>query len=317
MEREKRNRLQNESDRATFASTIIDSIVRVFAATQRDILECAWSDPTRCFESVYLDAQGKLVKACDLVAEWKAVEMLRSRMNIRDALIVGEESLARMCGALGTQTDLTILLDVIDGTRLLEHGSDGWCSAAVAFLPPTGEIIASVVMLPSGVAYCASAAGAWKCRLRHGAIQVMPLSGPSARRSCGEVSIAFYGYTKKRFLSLSTGQLGRLLESGDLSKNVFIVGGNPALVRTMDGTQQIDVVVEPFGQAPHDVIAGAYFCRQAGGAVIDLNGGALDLEGILQGPLTRKLRFVAASDSELANSICRQLRTPAGSAAAA
>jgi fructose-1,6-bisphosphatase/inositol monophosphatase family enzyme len=122
-------------------------------------------------------------------------------------------------------------------------------------------------------------------------------------------TIALYGYKMRRFASVGA-QLATCVadsDTGGRNQNIFVSGGNPALVRTIDGFARIDAVIEPFGQAVHDMIAGAYICKQGGGTVLDLDEGqALNLEGLISLGLCARVSYVAAATPLLASSLQRE-----------
>lgn len=283
---------------------------------QRSVLDEAWHDPDRCFEPVRLERQGKPAKLVDLFAEASLIAGLRRRLRDFAPLIVfGEESLGLQRDGLSNHKGLAILVDAVDGTRLLEYGWNDWCSAATVFSPATREIVASIVAFPSGVAYFATSEGVGKCRTKGRGIQFGLVSGRPSKVGRANASIAFYGYRMKRFAELG-GRIARLVgtpQGVEDNPEIFVIGGNPALVHMVDGFKRIDAVVEPLGQAPHDMAAGAFICRQAGCTVIDLFGRDVALGELLFGPKT-KVPFIAASNPELAEALRQELTgSPAGS----
>lgn len=79
-------------------------------------------------------------------------------------------------------------------------------------------------------------------------------------------------------------------------------------MQLIDGSKRIDAVIEPFGQLPHDMVAGAFICRQAGAVIVDPSGNELDLGAVLSArSLRQTVPFVAANHRNLALSLCRDL----------
>lgn len=161
---------------------------------QQFIKESAWHDKERCFEPVQLPTQRKTATVIDLTAEAMLTQGLRRALAKANPIIVGEESLLSQGRGLGGHNGIALLLDAIDGTSLLEHGLDSWCSAVTVFSPAGGQILASLVAMPSGVRYVATERGAWKLRRQGRGTEKMPLNGPSPQTDLASASVAFYGY---------------------------------------------------------------------------------------------------------------------------
>jgi fructose-1,6-bisphosphatase/inositol monophosphatase family enzyme len=281
---------------------VIESCVKVLLKVQREALELVWQDPMRCFEPIYLENQQKPAAVVDVVAEWRAAEGLRRCLGKVNPLVIGEESLRQGFERLDTHTGLVVLLDAIDGTRLLECGWDDWCSAVTVIDGAQRRIICAVVVLPSGVSYFASPSGAGKLRSRGGTFERQTLSVPSIEPTRSKASIAFYGYRQPRFTAVG-GRVANLHSGSTANPDVFVVGGNPALVRLVDGCRGIDAVVEPVGQAPHDFVAGAYICQQAGGTTMDLSGKTIDFDGLLFAGPCQKIAYIAARNPKVAEQL--------------
>ena len=218
----------------------------------------------------------------DLVAEWEVAEGLTRRLRKHHPIVIGEESLRDGFKPDHHHRGHTVLVDAVDGTRLLEHGWSDWCSAVTVFNSASREIICAVVMLANGVCYFASSERTGKCRRIGRSLDYGEISGASLETSRSAATIAFYGYRPSRLETIWNGLATLrtdLSNYRDTTSNVFIVGGNPALVRMIDGYRRIDAVIEPFGQALHDLLPGAYICGQAGATLIRSSRASTELWG--------------------------------------
>jgi fructose-1,6-bisphosphatase/inositol monophosphatase family enzyme len=277
-----------------FDWTTLKRCVRAMTDTVRFIQRFHWENPKRCFEPVQLPCQEKAATVIDIAAEAHLSSAFRAALHGWDAVVVGEESMA---GFASGHSGLAILVDAVDGTRLLQHGWNNWCSAATVWRQQTGEILASFVAEPDGVCYFATRSRLGKARLMGRQIEFVPMTAPAT--TAGGKSCAFYGYKRERFAAF-----GRELPAG--VGTVFTVGGNPALVRMVDGYQRVDAVLEPIGQSPHDMVAGLFLCQRAGVTVLGYDGALLDLARLFGGDLRRRVPFVAAWDAGLAQQLLRE-----------
>lgn len=292
---------------STCAAAIVEDCITELQQIQQDVRDAAWRDPRHAFEPIYLAHERKHAAVIDIFAEWRAIEALLRRLRSLRPLILGEESLHYGFKSLASHTGVVVLLDALDGTRLLEHGWSDWCSAVTVMRPSTAELICSVVLFPSGVAYFATDRGAGKCRRGPSGREFARVSGPSDVASCHDATVAFYGYRRRRFAALQQSVARLVARPSGADPQMFVVGGNPALVHVIDGHRRVDAVIEPIGQAPHDMLAGAHICRQAGATVMELDGTVLDLEGLLWRGPTARVKYVAAGTAALASELRQEL----------
>jgi fructose-1,6-bisphosphatase/inositol monophosphatase family enzyme len=84
-----------------------------------------------------ISGTGKTLLTVDLVAERDAERELRDNLHLEpDHLVfLGEEQLSIRQEDLTKEEKLVVLVDMVDGTDLLERGLSNWCSAMVFFDP--------------------------------------------------------------------------------------------------------------------------------------------------------------------------------------
>ena len=238
-----------------------------------------------------------------------------------------------------TNTDsICALVDMVDGTDLLERGMHNWCSSAVFFhpqLPSGSKIIAafiaipgsdiyiaaprspeSIIVIPNPEVYFAEAGSptfvvnvSQKIREAEGPAQVELLDGSS---------VCFYGQKLNRLRSTANRPLFDDASSKQ-NKNlrIYNLAGMPMIVRILDPIKDvagINAVFDCKGQKPHDVVPGAFLAMQSKCAVLDgVTGKPMKME-TLENSLMRpfdnesKLKYVIASTNKLASTIWEQLQ---------
>lgn len=301
-------------DLASIVDAAITTIRKIQIEIQRDVLE----DPSSTFEPARIGRRGKQLLAVDLVAERNAARQLRRKLGQYRPFSVGEESLSDPRLDLSDKNTLVVLMDMVDGTDLLARGLGNWCSAMVFYYPPENRIIASFVGLPDDGVYYVTEASARPVKYRfHGKPKVVPISGPSRVRNLASASIAFYGQKVPNLLSAMGHQrflisLRRLLKAKGrhLKTRIYNLAGNPMMMRLIDGHVRIDAVFDLEGQAPHDVVPGAFIAQKANAVLSDLQGRSIDLARILRRPADPKLhiRYLVASTKKLSRELLRYLR---------
>ena len=248
------------------------------------------------------------------------------------------------------QPGIYALVDMVDGTDLLERGLYNWCSAIVFFCPcaPEGErILAAFVGIPSGESgseiYYATATEDGAYVKPPGRGQSIPVSGPSSVTKLQDASVCFYG---QKAASLQSILEHRLLnhvvqldkeqkrkqqekkalgkepgpDEEDIAFRIYTLAGIPMMVKLADhrtkAARNIDVVFDVRGQQPHDVVAGAFIAKKGGAVLKDLNGKIIeyaDLEKRLLKPKDKNsaLTYVLASTEELCNETVELVRREA------
>jgi fructose-1,6-bisphosphatase/inositol monophosphatase family enzyme len=277
-----------------------------------------------------------ITREVDQVAELTARNTLYKsfdRTQYRDSLAVwGEESITGRDLDFSSEHRTVALLDMIDGTDLLNRGLENWCSAMVFFYPPERQILATLVGVPSNYVYVASPRdGCFKMKLCDKTHFMSALDQKAMIRlfrnseaSLEDAGICFYGQKARNILSLFGSRFPAHLNVGEFSLEymltrfsrskppfrVYNLGGNPMMVKVADGTMQI--VFELLGQKPHDVVPGAFIARAAGAVVKDLDGHDLRMEDALLRPNEGKMRYIVASSERMYEDLVGYLRTQSG-----
>ena len=242
----------------------------------------------------------KPILAVDKYAEFTCQEKLYTYFpNIR---VYGEEKLRDESLDLRNTQEMVALLDMVDGTDLLERGLSNWCSAAIFYHPRQG-ILGAYVGIPSdGVYYAIEGVGAYKQPMGRG--QRVKLKGVSGKRKIKNASICFYGQAIDNFLSVAVKRkfikhLKQLRSNsrGKLKTRIYNIGGNPMMIKLAEG--QVDAVFDLRGQYPHDVAPGAFIAKEAGAIFKDLKGNDIDLLKALLQPAKTKIKYILASTPSL------------------
>ncbi len=191
-------------------------LTRVAIASMHDVLVGVERDTNvkegdeRALQEVETPKEDNITREADQTAERAAAFLLRAYLrNTRhkNSLEVwGEESICdksneNLSFRKGTKT--VALLDMIDGTDLVNRHLGNWCSAMVFVYPPQKEILASVIGLPTREFYVAEKGmQPYKVHLRTDAAKISPqlLSDrtelkliPDKTPMLSEASICFYG----------------------------------------------------------------------------------------------------------------------------
>ena len=259
-------------------------------------------------------------RMAEATARMTLFKLITKQFTYKNALKVwGEESInERPSLDLSTETHTIALLDMIDGTDLVNRGLGNWCSAMAFFYPPDKQILAAIVGLSNEEIYYARAGQSPRRALlrskgfRHRTQGDDPEVGvPSKVPDLEYASICFYGQKAKNLLSLFGPLLpGRskvdkygladFLLSIEAKKppfRIYNLGGNPMMIKVAEG--KIHAVFELLGQKPHDVVPGAFIAKMAGAVVKDLKGNDLPLEAALMRPNEGSLTYIVAASRDL------------------
>ncbi len=238
-----------------------------------------------------------------------------------DVQVIGEESLAEVTPT--TDGRVCVLVDVVDGTDLLEMDIPLWCCAAIAFNAKDRRIVASVISLASGEIYKATEKEVSVQRDPHSRLNDV-LRGPSGVTSLRKARLAFYGQKAKNFLSLydDPGILAGIRKQATLGKKtgfrIYNFAGNPMMVRMVDRIKDenndpigcgIDLIFDLGGQYAHDVLPGAYIAKKAGAYFCDLAGKEITEERMVQlaaNPLS-KVKYILAATRKLGKQMSRAI----------
>lgn len=232
--------------------------------------------------------EDKAALSIDIFAENMCRESFAAKFK-KDVQFAGEETLSSFEG-WGPER-YCVLVDMVDGTDLVEMNLGLWCSAIVIYDLEKRAVVGAVVGLPTGETYYADADrdGAW---VRIGG-EEYEVDGTSAVDDLRAARIAYYGQKPKNFASLATNQgfIAKLeaLASVDMGFRVYNFAGNPMMVKlcnrpkTLIGktiTNDIDAVFDILGQQLHDVVPGAFIAMKGGAHLTDLEGKAISYEAL-------------------------------------
>src|SRR5262249_40843487 len=148
---------------------------------------------------------------------------------------------------LSLEDGLVVLMDMIDGTDLLERRLSNWCSGMVFFEPRAKRIRASFVGMPDDGVYFATddSEHAFKQPFgreseRKRARHLKRVTGPSQVKSADQASIAFYGQKLRNLVStIDSPGFRRLLEglsksAGRAGARFYNLAGNPMMIKMID-----------------------------------------------------------------------------------
>lgn len=240
--------------------------------------------------------------------------------------IIGEESLSNPQLDLSAEHKHVALVDIVDGTDLLERRLSNWCSAVIIYSPTKKLIVASFVLRPDdGLIYYArhDREGAYKCYLddlkqetkaERLPLRKLPVDGPSYITTISDASVAFYGQKLNNFLSIASSKkfisyIKKATQNAARKKlpkpktRIYNLAGNPMMIRMIDGQKKIDAVFDLEGQAPHDVAPGAYIAQKAGAFFCDIEGRPINLEEILLRPAKSRIKYFLTSTPELSEEL--------------
>jgi fructose-1,6-bisphosphatase/inositol monophosphatase family enzyme len=272
------------------------------------------SDPD-AFELLWNYTLQKNLLKIDQFAQAAAEDILKDRLHDNVEIRGEESSLADVT----FQAHVAALLDMIDGTDLLERGLGNWCSAIVFF--NRERVWASLIGMPNCEVYFEqySDSSAYVREPRKPGteprIQAVTVAKPDMRLR--DASVAFYGQKPKNFLASAHHRgllmaLDRLNQEAQEKKNqpdapkfrIYNLAGNPMMMKLVEG--KIDAIIELSGQRCHDVIPGFAIALKAGACLIDLDTfcklSISDLPAILAKP-SRKFKYVLACNEPLANEV--------------
>lgn len=188
-----------DDELAALCRAVLYLLPRVLA----DVKSAALANPEDAFQRVRfpMDSKNctKSALRIDLVAEDSFATHLRTfrKGRFKYINVFGEERR----GSISTARSLCALLDVVDGTDLLERGFGNWCAAILFYDPnrPPGSRIplAFIALAEPRVriyhARCESN-NAWVTEGK----KTTEVRGPTSVRSLAEASICFYGQKASR-----------------------------------------------------------------------------------------------------------------------
>ena len=261
----------------------------------------------------------------DAQAENFFKNLIRKQFSDDVVHVLGEESLEDH-PRLQNDTRTCVIVDMIDGTDLLQRDFGNWCSAVVVCTPLQRRIDAGYVAIRSVLSntlYYAIGDRKPKrlvlseTRLNLAASQ---LKGPRAHCALDNASICTYG--QKHFAVSRLSEVCRALgekwlgelqardkelrnsASGEIGFRLYNFAGNPMMARLADGI--VDAVIELGGQMPHDVVPGAFIALRAGASLRDIHDREITVHYLgesLLDPAGNRLKYVLAANPALQEEI--------------
>jgi len=304
------------------------------AFTEEYIVESGFLAIEKALDTIYTDLETpeakpldklwnsrlkKYALKVDLAAQTAAETVLRHRFQDKIEIRGEESSLDEL-----VRSGLAALLDMLDGTDLLERNLGNWCSAMVIYDTKRPQIWAAFVGLPNREIYYA------KYSDRHAYIRepktdrspvVHTVKLEQKRVRLRDASICFYGQKAGNFLSVAKNRsflkaLSKLAEeAGDMKDRpdapqirIYNLAGNPMMINLIEG--KMDAIVEMRGQLCHDVVPGFVIALRAGAALYNLETKRRikesQLASLLSAP-NRKFKYVMACNDMLAQEIIHVL----------
>jgi hypothetical protein len=289
------------------------------------------------------DGEVKDMLVVDKEAENECARFLTGAYGEDEIRVLGEETLWKfktidlLCNRIEgygnrarlvdqPETRPTFIVDMIDGSDLVERGFGNWCSALILIRPGIRpQILFSLIQNEDGTIYGADGAGTFviPSEARKGE-PLLPLRGPDPvsvarsvgnkprREETGQIAICYYGQKLGHFGTLPSEFFG-WAKANDHQKRLrfYNLGGNPMMARLANG-ENIHAVFEHIGQFPHDAAPGAFIALKAGAHLVNLSGariGEEEIAGALMSPSGSQMQYVLASTEDLA----RELATVLGS----
>jgi D-beta-D-heptose 7-phosphate kinase/D-beta-D-heptose 1-phosphate adenosyltransferase len=282
------------------------------------ITEQIESDEKRAFRKIQITKTGKKLVAVDLYAEDRFRALLSKNFAGKNIHMCGEESLNDSYPATG----ICFLVDMIDGTDLLERGLSNWCSAVTVFRKEKkhAEILATYVAHSSDWLYYAVSNEKEARRtniseiLKGKEFLYYPLRRDDSSVALKSSTVCAYAQKRvsvRRLLSklgAENSPFMKWLGNSDTADFRFYnLAGNPMMALLAQG--KVHVVFELKGQRPHDVVAGAYIALRAGAYMGTLDGKPItipDIETALLEP-EKRMTYILACNKELYNQALKVL----------
>lgn len=299
---------------------MIEKVNEVHGMIHRNVVHL----PNNAFRTMFIRSNGrsKPLASIDHRAEEKFIDALTDEFGERNIFTIGEESLFEGVD-FTNETRTCVLIDMVDVTDLLQRGLSNWCSAITVFDPQRRRILGAFVASPNDYLYFATdfRDHAYKKSLSASRKELsIRLHGRREGRRLEDASLCMYGQKGGSVLNMlalnqkpafiewlkEMNERERAYREGRTTEEVrfrfYNLAGNPLMVRLADGA--FDLVIEPSGQQPHDMSAGAYIAVKAGCPIGDVEGQTLELrqiaEALLRPADTRVAYILAANDMLLA-----------------
>src|ERR1041384_1999770 len=196
---------QSHLDKLLSPDYMIELICGVHKFIDRHIREF----PDRAFAPCNLETPLGLkhLVAVDLLAERIFMDLISRKFRKQVVEIYGEESLGQNPD-LSKETRTCILVDIIDGTDLLERDFSNWCSAVTVFNPQQRRIEGAFVSLRTErgrfLYFATKNSKAFKKRLHVASRSEEPqeLAGPNRTRRLRDASMCVYAQKSRNLLEV-------------------------------------------------------------------------------------------------------------------
>jgi len=266
----------------------VNQIVRQIRVVLKYIKNEACDNPTRTFEPIESSITHKKMVYIDKAAENLLATKLKSIFNNDyDVEIYGEESLGlrrltevENIGRFSAterrnRQKIVFLLDAIDGTDLYLKNLSNWCTA-ILVMNGERKILGAFVGLPNGTVYFSTDDIRFVVKVKSKAKPIrVAVSTHNAQLK--NITLAWYGQKAKNFLPVARHKkfiqfLRKQQKTKASNFRMLNIGGIPLMMRLIDNVVPVDVIIELYGQQPHDMIAGGYLAQKANAILTNLKG---------------------------------------------
>ena len=303
-----------------------NDLIKMILGIDRSMERAIEHRPDLAFNPIFRKtAKGnKFLASVDLNAEFTMRDILMNKLGKDKVFVIGEESFSEKIDLSKETNKIIALMDMIDGTDLLERGFSNWCSAITFYQVNNNKevkILGAFIAIRGDYIYYATADrnGAYK-RLLSETLgdQEFSLAGPSKSRELKDASICMYAQKSKNLLQLLRLNNKKkfvhwLNEIGDIEKKNRDIGnsesikfrfynfaGNPMMAKLGDGI--VDIVFDLEGQAPHDVVAGAFIAMKAKAVLGKISGEKFTLKELsdyLLHPSKLLIKYILAANESV------------------
>lgn len=292
--------------------TRVNKIVRQIRVVMKYIKNEAHINPTSNFEPIECSISHKKMVYIDKAAENLLAKKLKEIFNADyDVEIYGEESLGLKQAAHSESVGrfsstksrkkgkIIFLLDAIDGTDLYLKNLGNWCTA-VLIMNENRQVLGSFVGLPNGAIYFSTTD-------IHFVVKVNSKGKPTKvtintdKSDLKNVTLAWYGQKAKNFLPIARNKkFIEFLQNQPRTSNFRIlnIGGIPLMMKLIDNIVPVDVIIELYGQQPHDMIAGGFLAQKANAILTDLNGKSINFSNYLHDFKGEKIKYILATSKK-------------------
>ena len=303
---------------------VVEAGVKTIRKTLETIFTELANNPEDALEPLWHPRLKKYFLGVDMIAEKFGKNCLRKYLHSVE--IRGEESSLE---PLQNQR-LAALLDMLDGSDLLERGLGNWCSSLVLFSPKRKKIITAVVGLSSKRIFYTKPSYSKCTFVREPQLEsddppiIHELAIAKNSVELRDASLAFYGQKPGSLLSILEAKdlVQRLSDiareakeakkSPDLPKlRIYNLAGNPMMTSLVEG--KIDAILDLRGQKCHDAIPGFVIALRAGAVLRDLQGRNISEQMLVAKLATPeyKFKYVLARNEVLASQLVELVKSSA------